>query len=251
MISKSHLKLIRSLEIKKYRDLHKLFLVEGTKTVKEYLKNSWNLYALYSTESWANTYAKNINPLYIVDKEELKKVSLQKTPQDVIAIFYQKEYNIPDVSNKLGIALDEVQDAGNAGTITRIALWFGLDYVVFGEGTADPYHPKVIQSSMGALAKIPFIKVKIDKFIDTYLTSSTIYGTFVQGENIYSATLVSKGLIVVGNEGNGISKNVEKRVTHKLYIPPYPEGNAPIDSLNVATATAIVCSEFRRRLLFK
>ncbi|NSW45102.1 MAG: RNA methyltransferase [Bacteroidales bacterium] len=248
-LSKAQIKLFRSLEIKKYRNETKLFFVEGTKAVKEFLKYGWEVYALIATERWVKENLAEISfKTYIVSKTEINKISLQKTPQEVLAIFKQKEPKFPEmIENKLGLALDTLQDAGNVGTIIRLSLWFGFDYVFFSEGTVDPYNPKVIQATMGALAKTIFYRGSLALFLADNKGKTNIYGTFMDGENIYKAQLSRHGIVVLGNEGNGISKQVANLIDRKLAIPPFPQDAYPLDSLNVATAAAIVCSEFRRR----
>lgn len=248
-LSKSQIKLFRSLESKKNRIENQLFLVEGTKAVKEFLNNKWEVYCLISTEKWAKEHLSTTPcKTYIVDKKEIEKISLQKTPQEVIAVFKQIEPQYPqNIEHQLGLALDALQDAGNVGTIIRLSLWFGFDYVFFSENTVDPYNPKVIQATMGALAKTTFYRGSLSSFLSQYADKTAIYGTFTDGENIYNAQLSQSGIVVFGNEGNGISDNIKSLIQRRLSIPPFPQESNPLDSLNVATAAAIVCSEFRRR----
>lgn len=253
MLSKSQIKLYKSLEQKKFRNENNWFIAEGTKTVIEFLDNGWTLEALIATDEWAKKNLKKSHKAFILSSyDEIQKLSLQKTPQEVIAIVHQKEYSLSDsLNNKLGIALDEVQDSGNVGTIVRLALWFGFDYLFLGEGTADPYSPKVVQASMGAVAKIPIYKGNLVRFLNSDNAPDKVYGTFMQGENLYQMNLKPDGLLVMGNEGNGISPEVEKKISQRIFIPPFPNNKAPIDSLNVATATAIICAEFRRSNFLK
>jgi len=209
-LSKAQIKLFRSLEIKKYRNETQLFIVEGTKAVKEFLKHGWEVYALIATERWAEENGTDTAiKMHIVGKAEIDKISLQKTPQEVIAIFKQKEPKLPEmIENKLGLALDTLQDAGNVGTIIRLSLWFGFDYVFFSEGTVDPYNPKVIQATMGALAKTNFYRGSLASFLAENKDKTNIYGTFMDGENIYNTQLSERGIVVLGNEGNGISNEI-------------------------------------------
>jgi len=251
MLSKSQIKLYKSLEKKKFRNETLLFVAEGTKTVNEFIENNWEIEALIATEEWAKKYSKkSINKLIITHYEEIQKLSFQKTPQEVIAIIRQKEYKKINPLNKLGIALDNIQDSGNVGTIIRTALWFGLDYLFFGNGTADIFSPKVVQASMGAIAKIAFNKGDLASFLSSSDTNTTIYGTFMEGDNIFQTKLKQNGILIMGNEGNGISPTIERFINKRLYIPPFPNQKAPIDSLNVATAAAIICAEFRRNNFF-
>lgn len=250
MLSKSQIKLYKSLSQKKFRNESHLFIAEGTKTVQEFLDNNWGIEALIATDEWVKKNLKKVHKAFISSSyDEIQQLSLQKTPQEVIAIVHQKEHAIPDtLKTKLGIALDEVQDSGNVGTIIRLALWFGFDYLFLGDGTADPYSPKVVQASMGAIAKIPFYKGNLVQFLNSDKAPKKVYGTFMQGETLYKMNLQPEGLLVMGNEGNGISHEVEKKISHRIFIPPYPDDGVPIDSLNVATATAIICAEFRRNI---
>lgn len=252
MLSKSKIKLYKSLEHKKFRNESHLFVAEGTKTVKEFLENGWQVEALIATENWVKKFSViNQTSLIIADYDEIRQLSFQKTPQEVIAIIRQKDYSFAhSYEETLGIGLDKVQDSGNVGTIIRIALWFGFDYLFFGNGTADPYSPKVVQASMGAIAKIAFYKGDFVSFLTAKNAPKNIYGTFMEGNNLYQTSLKPNGILVMGNEGKGISPEVEKLVTQRIFIPPFPNISAPIDSLNVATATAIICSEFRR-IFFK
>lgn len=252
MISKSRIKLYKSLKQKKFRDESHLFIAEGTKTVKEFLESNWDIEALFATNDWVKKNLKHPPKAFILSSYDLiQKLSLQKSPQEVIAIIHQKKYFFNNsLKNKLGIALDAVQDAGNVGTIVRLALWFGFDYIFFGDGTADPYSPKVVQASMGAIAKIPFYKGNLVEFLKSDKAPDTIYGTFNQGTNIFEIDLAPTGIVVMGNEGNGISYEVEQMINKRIFIPPYPCDKAAIDSLNVATASAIICYEFRRNHYF-
>jgi len=146
----------------------------------------------------------------------------------------------------LCLALDEVQDPGNLGTIIRIADWFGIEHIFCSQGTADVYNPKVVQATMGALARVHVHYVNLSELIDS-LPDIPVYGTFLDGTNIYEQELSQTGIIVMGNEGNGISPEVRKVINRRLYIPNYPANRPTSESLNVAVATAITCAEFRRR----
>ncbi len=246
MLSKSQIKLIRSLKHKIIRDEYSLFVAEGIKVINEFLKNKWDPYIIVCTENWANNY-KNQNKVIITDNDTIKKISLLKTPSENVAVFYKKdEVSNLDIENSLGIALDEIQDAGNVGTILRIALWFNFDYVALGKGCADIYNTKVVQASMGAISKTKCLETNLEYFLHKHHKTTPIYGTYLEGTSIYKAKLSKNGIILFGNEGKGISTNLEKFVNNKLYIPSYPLNNKNIDSLNVAVAAGIICSEFRR-----
>ena len=183
-----------------------------------------------------------------VSTDELSRASLLKTPQQVLAIFEQPEYetDISVISRSLCLALDDVQDPGNLGTIIRLADWFGIEHIFCSLNTVDVYNPKTIQATMGGIARVKLHYVSLPELIRS-LKDIPVYGTFLDGENMYTQQLSSNGLIVMGNEGNGIGKEVEELITRKLYIPNYPSERETSESLNVAIATAVVCAEFRRQ----
>lgn len=250
MISKNKIKFIRSLEQKKFRKENGVFLAEGNKLVSD-LSNFFNCKILVATQQWMDTNKDIIADEKIyVEKDELSRTSLLKTPQDVLAVFEIPSYTLSMdcPKNELCLALDDVQDPGNLGTIIRIADWFGIKNIYCSHGTADAFSPKTVQATMGALARVKLHYCNIKELISS-LNDVPVFGTFLDGDNIYNNTLSSNGLIVMGNEGNGISKEVSELINRRILIPNYPQGNETTDSLNVAVATAIVCSEFRRRQL--
>ena len=182
-----------------------------------------------------------------VTDEELKKVSFLQHPQQVLAVFRQAtsgDYSIN--TSELSLALDGVQDPGNLGTIIRIADWFGITHIYCSQDTADVYNPKVVQATMGSIARVKVEYGDLLGLVESLPADVPVYGTLLDGDNIYQQKLENRGLIVMGNEGKGISPELAKKVNHKLLIPNFPEGRATADSLNVAIATAITCSEFRR-----
>lgn len=244
MISKNQQKYIRQLEQKKYRKREGCFVAEGTKVVGDLLKRYQPL-ALYATESWDAPKGVGYT---LVSEEELQRVSFQQHPQQVLAIFPIPQPTDPvSLRGSLTLALDGVQDPGNLGTIIRIADWFGIDTIICSEETADAWNPKVIQATMGSIARVNVIYANLLELLDTLPSDYPVYGTFLDGENIYTQTLSSEGLIIMGNEGNGISDAVRAKVNRRLLIPDFHQGDTA-DSLNVAIATAITCSEFRRRI---
>lgn len=250
MISKNKIKQIKSLDQKKFRDESKLFVAEGTKLVLD-LMTVFDCVVLAATPEWLNEN-KSVKAIELieVDENELNKISNQKSPQGVVAVFCKPEYTWKqdDLNQKLSLALDDVQDPGNLGTILRIADWFGITDVFCSLHTADPFNPKAVQASMGALARIRVYVVDLVEFLKSSTPELSIYGTFMNGENIYSTLLSPVGIIVMGNEGNGISHEIEKIVTERLLIPNFPIGRTTSESLNVGVATALVCAEFRRRV---
>ena len=244
MISKNQQKYIRQLEQKKYRKREGCFVAEGTKVVGDLLKRYQPL-ALYATESWDAPKGVGYT---LVSEEELQRVSFQQHPQQVLAIFPIPQPTDPvSLRGSLTLALDGVQDPGNLGTIIRIADWFCIDTIICSEETADAWNPKVIQATMGSIARVNVIYANLLELLDTLPSDYPVYGTFLDGENIYTQTLSGEGLIIMGNEGNGISDAVRAKVNRRLLIPDFHQGDTA-DSLNVAIATAITCSEFRRRI---
>lgn len=247
MISKNQIKYVHQLELKKFRKQEGLFIAEGHKVVGDLLKAGFTPRQLFATFDWlaSNQMAAAIE----VTPDELTRLSLLQHPQQVLALFPIPETSAisPD-SSALSLLLDNVQDPGNLGTIIRIADWFGISTIYCSEGTVDAWNPKVIQATMGSIARIQIVYTNPIQLFDSLPADFPIYGTFLDGENIYTQSLSQHGIIVMGNEGNGISDTVRARVTHKLLIPDFHQGDTA-DSLNVGVATAITCSEFRRRSL--
>ena len=182
---------------------------------------------------------------------EIDRVSLLKNPQQVLAVFRQSQYQLDftSLSGKLSLVLDSIQDPGNLGTIIRIADWFGIENIICSIETADVYNPKTIQATMGALARVKVHYTDLSIFLGQNKILP-VYGTFLTGKDIYTENLTPEGLIVMGNEGNGISETIESFISKRLYIPNYPAGQPTSESLNVAVATAIACAEFRRRQIY-
>lgn len=248
-ISKNKIKFIRSLEQKKVRREERVFLAEGPKLTADLLGHFRCRY-LAATDDWLASHntieADEIDTATI---DEIARASLLKTPQDVIAIFDQREEKteITVIEKQLCLALDDVQDPGNLGTIIRIADWFGIEHIFCSTNTVDVYSPKVVQATMGALSRVHLHYVSLTDLIGKLNKNVPIYGTLLDGTNIYTQELSTTGLIVMGNEGNGITAEVRQLINRKLYIPNYPEGRDTSESLNVAIATAVTCAEFRRR----
>lgn len=251
MLSKALLKRISALENKKHRKESGLFVAEGGKTVLDLIASGIKADKIVATREWLNT---NNIPEEIevveVNNEEMKRASFQQAPQGVLAIFRQPYYQ-PDHSSpehELCLALDNVQDPGNLGTIIRIADWFGIENIFCSTDTADIYNPKTIQATMGAIGRVKVHYVDLPAYIASLQEKAPVYGTFLDGESIYDKKLENHGIIIMGNEGKGISDECGKHVSERLLIPNYPVGRETSESLNVSTATAIICSEFRRRL---
>jgi TrmH family RNA methyltransferase len=186
-----------------------------------------------------------------ISEAELQKCSQLKTPRDVIAVFRQptpSPLSGEVMREELSIVLDGVQDPGNLGTIIRLADWFGIHHIICSEDTADAFAPKVIQATMGAITRVALHYTNLTRFLSSIPQGIPVYGTFLEGENIYGKTLSPNGLLIMGNEGNGIRPETQAFINQKLFIPPHPAGCETSESLNVAIATAICCAEFRRQL---
>ena len=249
MISKARIKWIKSLEMRKFRVQDNAFVAEGPKLVGELLASSAPLY-LAATKEWLAENRHRLGGGTEVDEvteEELRRASLLRTPQDVLAVMPipAPDFHVSLLRSGLHLALDGVQDPGNLGTILRICDWFGIHHVLAGEGTADVYNPKCVQACMGALARVRVHYCNLQEALRA--ATVPVYGTFLDGDNIYKEALTPDGIIVMGNEGNGISRDVGLLIRRRLYVPNYPVGSPTTESLNVAVATGIVCAEFRRR----
>ena len=239
MISKNQLKYVHSLEQKKYRRRENAFVAEGPKVVGELLNAHFDPLQLFATKEWAETHQDLV--VETVTDDELQRLSFMQHPQQVLAVFRLPEEQEMKPTG-LCLALDGVQDPGNMGTIIRIADWFGIQTIYCSEDTVDAWSPKVVQATMGSIARVNIIYISLAALIQQ--TSVPVYGTLLDGNDLYQETLSREGIIVMGNEGNGISPEIRQLVTHRLLIPKYHEGP---ESLNVAVATAIVCGEFRRQ----
>jgi len=242
MVSKNQIKTITGLQQKKYRKLHNLFFAEGIKVVQELLNSNFELQQLFTTEDIFKDIAKN--KIEIITEAELKKISALTTPNTCLALFSIPEEQ-PVTSTGLIIALDDIRDPGNLGTIIRLCDWFGIANLLCSENCVDAYNPKVVQATMGSLSRVNVVYTDLADHLSK--TKLPVFGTFMDGENIYAETLPKDGIIVMGNEANGISEEIEGLVTNKIAIPRF--GNFQLaESLNVATAAAITLSEFRRNV---
>jgi RNA methyltransferase, TrmH family len=241
MLSKNQIKLISSLQQKKYRFANQLFFAEGAKVIQELVKSNFELEHLYTTHEDFAAIASNKKT--IVTEIELNKISALATANTCLAVFkipIEKQI----IESGLVLALDSVRDPGNMGTILRLCDWFGIQQLVCSKETVDIYNPKVVQATMGSIARVNVNYVDLPTFIEK--TKLQVFGTFMDSDNIYTATLPQEGIIVMGNEANGISKSIEDLITKRITIPRFG-GLQITESLNVATATAIILSEFRRQ----
>lgn len=251
MLSKATLKLISSLDQKKYRKESGLFVAEGGKCVNDLIDCGLEAERILATREWLADHAVNqTQDVTIVTEDELKRASFLRTPQGVLALFRQPTHEIDYEAPKkrLCLALDDVQDPGNLGTIVRIADWFGIEEIYCSSGCADIYNPKTVQATMGAIGRIRIFYTSLPEFLESVKGETPVYGTFLDGENMYGKQLENRGIIVMGNEGKGIGSECAHHISERLFIPNYPAGRSTSESLNVSTATAIICSEFRRRM---
>ena len=241
-VSKSNIKLVRSLQQKKFRDERGLFVAEGRKCVEELSKAFERVMLFVEGEN--------------ATAQEIAQMSSLRTPQGVIGVFRKREIG-DSTSFGLVVVLDGVQDPGNLGTIIRTCDWFGVRRLVCSLDTADCYNPKVVQATMGALARVKVEYVELVSWLEEIKNLNSqpstlpIYGTLLNGRNLYEDGAIAdrqQGVIIMGNEGNGISEAVRRYITHPLLIPPYPADAETSESLNVAIATAITLAEFRRRV---
>ena len=243
MITRAEILAIKALATKQGREEQGAFIAEGEKLVDEIRRSNLHIRHIYQTK-----------PLFaegeVVGTKEMERISQLKTANTVLAVVETPQCDLSAVepSQNLVLALDRVQNPGNLGTIIRLADWFGISDIVCSEDTADCFNPKVVQATMGAILRVRVHYTDLAAWLAAQRKRNVeVYGTFLEGENIYSASLSSQGIIVMGNEGQGISSEVAASVSHKILIPPYPADRAGSESLNVAIATAVVCGEFRRR----
>lgn len=220
------------------------FLVEGDKLVRELLASNVKTDAIYALEGWKSVNTTNKAEITIVSASDLERISTHESPNQVVAIadIPKQEYSNLPLPQALYIALDQIQDPGNAGTIIRIADWFGVNTIFLSEGSVDIYNPKVVSSAKGSLFRVQCHYADLQRVFEDN-KSLSVYGTFMEGENIYKSTLDKSGIIVIGNEANGISDKLVPYINKKISIPNF--GKA--ESLNAAVATGIVVSEFRRQ----
>jgi len=247
MLSKNFIKQVRQLEQKKYRQREGLFVAEGPKVVGDLLRAGFVPRQLVATKEWEE--APFQGEVTEVTPDELRKVSFLQHPQQVLGVFplpHPAAESLP--TGTLSLALDGVQDPGNLGTIIRIADWFGITRIFCSPDTADAWNPKVVQATMGSIAHVSIVYTELSSLLSG--TSMPIYGTLLDGKNIYQQELAAEGVIVMGNEGKGISAAIRQLVTQPLLIPCFNSGETA-ESLNVAIATAITCAEFKRRSLAK
>lgn len=249
MISKADIKRIKSLYVKKYRYQEGLFVAEGHKTVGELLPYM-DCVVLYTTSPETLPFGTEKTLVEKISREELCKISNMECPQDVLAVFRipRHSLNHENLKGKLTVVLDGVRDAGNLGTIIRISDWFGVENIVCSNDTVDAYNPKTVQASSGALARVCLHYVDLSNFLLS-VKDMDIYATSLDGDNIYDYKFAEDGIVVFGNEGNGVSDIAMRMCNKRILIPNYPAGRKTTESLNVGAAAAVTLAEIRRQNL--
>jgi RNA methyltransferase, TrmH family len=256
LLSSNQVKHINSLKQKKFREIHRQFIAEGSKLVKEIIESQYKVLNVYAIADWLkqneNILLSDQVSFVEVSLGEMERITALSSPSPALAVAEIPEMtSLPAFMNDLVLALDDIRDPGNLGTIIRIADWFGIKTIICSENTVDLYNPKVIQATMGSAFRINIFYADLKEFLASLSPEVKVYGTFSQGENIYSAPLDQQGIIIIGNESSGISNEISLKVTDRISIPAYitadPHPNHA-ESLNASIATAIICSEFRRRM---
>ncbi len=239
MVSKNQIKLVKSLQQKKYRNQHGLFVVEGVKLIKELLDSRFKAQTIFTTE--VSAFNGQDAVVESVTEAELRKMSGFTTPNTVIGVFEMAKIGNIDFSDWI-LAVDDVRDPGNLGTIIRLCDWFDIKHLVCSKNTVDCYNPKTLQATMGSIARVQVGYTDLEDFLRK--TDLPIFGAFMEGQPVYTTKMPEKGILVMGNEANGISSEVQALVSEKISIPQFGKNSA--ESLNVATATAILLNEIRR-----
>jgi TrmH family RNA methyltransferase len=254
MISRSKIKFITSLQIKKFRDEQRLYVIEGDKLVREFLAAGISFNMLVAKPEFINSlpseHTRLIDTIENASYSELKQISSLKTPHNALAVVYMpaQDFEPSVVLKNFCVALDFIQDPGNFGTIIRAAGWFGINNIVCSTDCVDVYNPKVIQSSMGALLHVKVFYYDLKNILEfAHENTVPVFGTVLNGKSIYSHQLASRGIILLGNESKGISSELIPYITEKISIPKFSNAKEGIDSLNVGMAASVVFSEFKRK----
>jgi RNA methyltransferase, TrmH family len=252
MLSTNTIKYLRSLSIKKYRNLYGKFIAEGPKIVSELAGSNLKISDLYAIQNWVdeNSYQTGkVSSVNIITDEQLNKISCLSTPNQVLAVV-----EIPEIKFDKGIAetsmiiaLDNIRDPGNLGTIIRVADWFGMSHIVCSENSVDAYNPKTVQASMGSISRVHIYYENIADLLKSVSQTINVYGAFLEGKTIYEESFSKTGIVVIGNEANGISYEIEKLISKKICIPSGNNNRIHAESLNASVATAIICSEMNRQ----
>lgn len=256
MLSQNQLKHISALKVKKYREEFSQFIAEGHKLVMDLINSEFSISGIYASADWIVTNLSVIRekdiPVFETLPREMERISALSTPSPVLAVVKipAEQSSHPQIP-KLYLALDDIRDPGNLGTIIRIADWFGMATVLCSENCVDLYNPKVVQATMGSIARVSVIRCNLAETLATLSESSggfPVYGALLEGESIFSQTLTNHGIILIGNESRGISPELIPFITQKIFIPSFGSSElGKAESLNASIATAIICAEFRKK----
>ncbi|MBI9038678.1 MAG: RNA methyltransferase [Bacteroidales bacterium] len=254
MLSKNQIKHINSLKIGKFRRIFKQFLLEGKKSVYDLLNSDFEIIEIYALKYWIDENIVILENKKIefqeINEKELSRISSQKTPNDVIAIVKIPINEIipKNIFSGLCLVLDEIKDPGNLGTIIRTADWFGIENIICSKNSVDVYNPKVVQATMGSITRVKVYYTQLSDFLSSKPSETKIFGTMLEGENIYKTELIENAIILIGNESQGISSELLPMIDEKISIPKGSKNfQSQAESLNASIATAIICSEFQRR----
>lgn len=248
MLSKNKIKFINSLHTKKYRDMNQLFVCEGEKIIEILINSGFPVKEIFATEEWYSD--NNKYPTTIITYQELKKISTLKNPNNVLALvpYLSSEMNLEEIASTVSLVLDDIRDPGNLGTIIRTADWFGIKNIICSKESVEIYNPKVVQSTMGAIFSVQIFYTELSNLFEKIkkYDGFQIAGTYMKGESVYQTRFPNRGFLVFGNESKGIRKDLERHIDNKIHIPAFTKSFKSSESLNVSSALAIVCSEFRR-----
>jgi len=257
VLSKSAIQFVRSLKIRKFRETYQAFIIEGTRSVADILHSSLKVRSIYATSAWLNMHSGQLQPIadrcVAITEKEMEAISSLTTPQEVLAVAEIPENTLvqAELADELVIMLDEIRDPGNLGTIIRTADWFGIRFIICSKGCVDVYNPKVVQATMGSIARVRVHYADLLDFLHSQNPSLTVYGCMLDGTDIRSARLENKGIILLGNESTGISPLLLPSINVKLTIPSFRSStgssSSAADSLNAAQACAVVCFAFRNQ----
>lgn len=253
MLSKKDIQFVNSLKQKKYREKEQMFIAEGVKIVSELMQSPITIEKVFATAAFleSNNISQNLNCTE-VKTNELERLSALTTPNVVLAVcrIPNNQFQKSMLTGKITLALEDIKDPGNLGTIIRIADWFGIENIICSKETVDAFNPKVVQATMGSIARINLFYMDLKELFSNKPPNMPVYGALLEGNNLYSQSLKQEGLIVIGNESKGISKDTQSYLTNKINIPSFSHfknSNGEAESLNAAIATAVICSEFRRQ----
>lgn len=246
MLSKNTIKYIHSLKLVKYRKKINAFIAEGNTNVKDFIKSKLKIIKVFASEDWVKTNKSLLRgiPFEIVSKSEMSKISLLKNPSEVLAVIEKPNYSLPDINNSKNyiLALDNIKDPGNLGTIIRTADWFGIKDIVCSEETVDAFNPKVVQATMGSISRIKVHYTPLKEFFKEVDGKLIIYGATLKGKPIQDVPKPEKGILLIGSEAHGISKELYQFINEEIFIPS--ASNSEAESLNAAVATALICYSF-------